>query len=81
MTYARIAVKPGVAVRAIQAKEEEGKERAVQGLIIDSFLLQWKHREFGQIPWSTAYPESQELYVLVFTIRKIKLEATSLWQR
>lgn len=32
-------VKPGVAVRAIQAKEEEEEEQAVQGLIIDSFLL------------------------------------------
>lgn len=50
MTYARIAVKPGVAVCAIQAKEGEGKEQAIRGLIIDSFLLQWKHREFGQIP-------------------------------
>lgn len=39
MMYAHIAVKSGVAVRAIQAKEDEGKEQAVQGLIIDSFLL------------------------------------------
>lgn len=39
MTNACIAVKPGVAVRAIQAKEEEGEEQAIQGLIIDSFLL------------------------------------------
>lgn len=68
-------------MRAIQAKEEEGQEQAVQGLLIDSFLLEWKHREFGQIPWSIVYPENQELYVLVFTIRKIQLEATSLWQR
>lgn len=43
-------VKPGVGVRAIQAKEEEGQEQAVQGLLIDSLLLEWKHKEFGQVP-------------------------------
>lgn len=72
---------PGVAARAAQAKEEESKEQARQGVITDSFLSEWKHRDFAQIPWSVVYPESQELHVLVFTIHKIKMKATSLWQR
>lgn len=72
---------PGVAACAAQAKEKESKEQARQGVIIDSFLSEWKHRDFAQIPWSVVYPESQELHVLVFTIHKIKMKATSLWQR
>lgn len=70
--------KPRVAACAAQAKEEEKKEQAREGVIIDSFLLEWKHREFAQIPWSIAYPESQELHVIVFTIHKKKMKATSL---
>lgn len=49
-------VKPGVAVHAIQAKKEEGKEQAIQGLIIDSFLLSWKHREVVTDPFKYSVP-------------------------
>lgn len=41
---------PGVAACAAQAKEKESKEQARQGVIIDSFLSEWKHRDFAQIP-------------------------------
>lgn len=78
-TWARIA--EGTAQAGCTGKQEESREQARQGVIIDSLLSEWKHRDFAQIPWSVVCPESQELCVLVFTIHKIKMKATSLWQR
>lgn len=39
-----------MAACAAQAKEEGSKEQARQGVVTDSFLLEWKHRDFAQIP-------------------------------
>lgn len=36
--------------KAAQAEQGESKEQARQGVIIDSLLLKWKHRDFAQIP-------------------------------